>query len=182
MGSRGGKIRTSFVGVDGHRRETGFCSSTFVSTPIGYGAPPQPTSTGDTLLIRGTGRFENGCPRTRYGPIFNRLLCPLDETITFLPRLQSRHHQHGASRKPRIAVTYAEMETTGLAHTGTPAHRHTEELRHSRRKRRLTGQTPDPRVRLHRVCRNCNAMKFGAFDHIDCNLVPLDRPASSLSR
>src|ERR1700759_1380860 len=33
--------------------------------------------TGDTLLIRGTGRtdFQNGCQRAQYESIFNRLLC-----------------------------------------------------------------------------------------------------------
>jgi sulfur dioxygenase len=41
--------------------------------------------TGDTLLIRGTGRtdFQNGCPRMQYESIFNRLLRLPDETMVF---------------------------------------------------------------------------------------------------
>ena len=41
--------------------------------------------TGDTLLIRGTGRtdFQNGCPRAQYESIFHRLLRLPDETMVF---------------------------------------------------------------------------------------------------
>lgn len=41
--------------------------------------------TGDTLLIRGTGRtdFQNGCPRAQYESIFNRLLRLPEETLVF---------------------------------------------------------------------------------------------------
>ena len=41
--------------------------------------------TGDTLLIRGTGRtdFQNGCPRMQYDLIFNRLLRLPDDTMVF---------------------------------------------------------------------------------------------------
>ena len=41
--------------------------------------------TGDTLLIRGTGRtdFQNGCARAQYDSIFNRLLKLPDETLVF---------------------------------------------------------------------------------------------------
>jgi sulfur dioxygenase len=41
--------------------------------------------TGDTLLIRGTGRtdFQNGDPRTQYDSIFNKLLKLPDETMVF---------------------------------------------------------------------------------------------------
>ena len=41
--------------------------------------------TGDTLLIRGTGRtdFQNGDPRAQYDSIFNRLLRLPDETMVF---------------------------------------------------------------------------------------------------
>ncbi|MEO8715779.1 MAG: MBL fold metallo-hydrolase [Acetobacteraceae bacterium] len=41
--------------------------------------------TGDTLLIRGTGRtdFQNGDPRAQYESIFNRLLRLPDETLVF---------------------------------------------------------------------------------------------------
>jgi glyoxylase-like metal-dependent hydrolase (beta-lactamase superfamily II)/rhodanese-related sulfurtransferase len=41
--------------------------------------------TGDTLLIRGTGRtdFQNGCARAQYDSIFNRLLKLPDETMVF---------------------------------------------------------------------------------------------------
>src|SRR6195952_1507845 len=41
--------------------------------------------TGDTLLIRGTGRtdFQNGCARAQYDSLFNRLLRLPDETMVF---------------------------------------------------------------------------------------------------
>src|SRR4051795_1321334 len=41
--------------------------------------------TGDTLLIRGTGRtdFQNGDPRQQYDSIFNKLLLLPDETLVF---------------------------------------------------------------------------------------------------
>ena len=41
--------------------------------------------TGDTLMIRGTGRtdFQNGCARAQYDSIFNRLLKLPDETMVF---------------------------------------------------------------------------------------------------
>jgi glyoxylase-like metal-dependent hydrolase (beta-lactamase superfamily II)/rhodanese-related sulfurtransferase len=41
--------------------------------------------TGDTLLIRGTGRtdFQNGCARAQYESIFNRLLRLPDDTMVF---------------------------------------------------------------------------------------------------
>ena len=41
--------------------------------------------TGDTLLIRGTGRtdFQNGDPRAQYESIFNKLLKLPDETMVF---------------------------------------------------------------------------------------------------
>jgi sulfur dioxygenase len=41
--------------------------------------------TGDTLLIRGTGRtdFQNGDPRAQYDSIFNRLLTLPDETLVY---------------------------------------------------------------------------------------------------
>jgi sulfur dioxygenase len=41
--------------------------------------------TGDTLLIRGTGRtdFQNGDPRAQYDSIFNKLLKLADETLVF---------------------------------------------------------------------------------------------------
>lgn len=41
--------------------------------------------TGDTLLIRGTGRtdFQNGCAKAQYDSIFNRLLKLPDETMVF---------------------------------------------------------------------------------------------------
>src|SRR5271166_746447 len=41
--------------------------------------------TGDTLLIRGTGRtdLQNGCARAQYDSIFNRLLRLPDETLVF---------------------------------------------------------------------------------------------------
>ena len=41
--------------------------------------------TGDTLLIRGTGRtdFQNGSPDAQYDSIFNRLLRLPDETLVY---------------------------------------------------------------------------------------------------
>ncbi len=46
---------------------------------------PDRVFTGDTLLIRGTGRtdFQNGDPRDQYESIFNRLLRLPDETMVF---------------------------------------------------------------------------------------------------
>src|SRR6202046_478416 len=46
---------------------------------------PDRVFTGDTLLIRGTGRtdFQNRCPRAQYDSIFNRLLRLPDETMVF---------------------------------------------------------------------------------------------------
>jgi glyoxylase-like metal-dependent hydrolase (beta-lactamase superfamily II)/rhodanese-related sulfurtransferase len=46
---------------------------------------PDRVFTGDTLLIRGTGRtdFQNGDPRAQYESIFNRLLRLPDETMVF---------------------------------------------------------------------------------------------------
>ena len=58
---------------------------------------PDRVFTGDTLLIRGTGRtdFQNGDPRAQYESIFNRLLRLPDETMVFpAARLQRRHRQH----------------------------------------------------------------------------------------
>lgn len=41
--------------------------------------------TGDTLLIRGTGRtdFQNGDPVAQYGSLFNKLLCLPDDTLVY---------------------------------------------------------------------------------------------------
>jgi len=46
---------------------------------------PDRVFTGDTLLIRGTGRtdFQNGDPRAQYDSIFNKLLRLPDETLVF---------------------------------------------------------------------------------------------------
>jgi sulfur dioxygenase len=46
---------------------------------------PDRVFTGDTLLIRGTGRtdFQNGDPRAQYESIFNRLLSLPDDTMVF---------------------------------------------------------------------------------------------------
>src|SRR6202020_2354397 len=46
---------------------------------------PDRVFTGDTLLIRGTGRtdFQNGDPRAQYASIFHRLLRLPDETMVF---------------------------------------------------------------------------------------------------
>ena len=57
--------------------------------------------TGDTLLIRGTGRtdFQNGDPRAQYNSIFNKLMKLPDETLVYPgARLQGRdrlHHRRG---------------------------------------------------------------------------------------
>ena len=65
--------------------------------------------TGDTLLIRGTGRtdFQNGDPRAQYDSIFNKLLKLPDETHG-VPgaRLQGRdrlHHRRGEGVQPAPA-------------------------------------------------------------------------------
>ena len=53
--------------------------------------------TGDTLLIRGTGRtdFQNGIARAQYDSLFSKLLKLPDETLVFPgPRLQGRHGLH----------------------------------------------------------------------------------------
>ena len=53
--------------------------------------------TGDTLLIRGTGRtdFQNGDPVAQFDSLFNKLLTLPDETPGLSrPRLQGRHRQH----------------------------------------------------------------------------------------
>ena len=51
----------------------------------GLGALRDRVFTGDTLLIRGTGRtdFQNGDPRAQYDSIFNKLLRLPDETMIF---------------------------------------------------------------------------------------------------
>ena len=62
---------------------------------------PDRVFTGDTLLIRGTGRtdFQNGDPRQQYDSIFSRLLKLPDETLVYPgARLQGRHgldHRRG---------------------------------------------------------------------------------------
>ena len=58
---------------------------------------PDRVFTGDTLLIRGTGRtdFQNGDPRAQYESIFGRLLKLPDETLVYPgARLQGRHRLH----------------------------------------------------------------------------------------
>jgi glyoxylase-like metal-dependent hydrolase (beta-lactamase superfamily II)/rhodanese-related sulfurtransferase len=70
--------------------------------------------TGDTLLIRGTGRtdFQNGCPRAQYDSIFNRLLKLPDETLVY-----PAHDYKGdtvstiaeeRAHNPRLQVTCAD--------------------------------------------------------------------------
>ena len=48
---------------------------------------PDRVFTGDTLLIRGTGRtdFQNGDPRAQYDSLFGKLLKLPDETLIFRP-------------------------------------------------------------------------------------------------
>ena len=58
---------------------------------------PDRVFTGDTLLIRGTGRtdFQNGDARAQYESIFNRLLKLPDDTLVYPgARLQRRYGQH----------------------------------------------------------------------------------------
>ena len=58
---------------------------------------PDRVFTGDTLLIRGTGRtdFQNGDPRAQYESIFGRLLkLPDDDAGLSRARLQGRHRLH----------------------------------------------------------------------------------------
>ena len=53
--------------------------------------------TGDTLLIRGTGRtdFQNGDARAQYDSIFNRLLKLPDETLVYPAHdYKGRHREH----------------------------------------------------------------------------------------
>ena len=62
--------------------------------------------TGDTLLIRGTGRtdFQNGDPRAQYQSLFGKLLKLADETLVYPgARLQGRHgvdHRRGEALQP----------------------------------------------------------------------------------
>ena len=66
--------------------------------------------TGDTLLIRGTGRtdFQNGNPRAQYESLFGKLLRLPDETLVYPgARLQGRHghhHRRGEGYNPRLQV------------------------------------------------------------------------------
>ena len=65
--------------------------------------------TGDTLLIRGTGRtdFQNGDPRAQYDSIFNKLLKLPDETMVFpgarLQRRDGLDHRRGEGVQPAPA-------------------------------------------------------------------------------
>ncbi len=65
--------------------------------------------TGDTLLIRGTGRtdFQNGDPRMQYESLFGKLLRLPDETLVYPgARLQGRdglHHRRGEALQPAPA-------------------------------------------------------------------------------
>jgi glyoxylase-like metal-dependent hydrolase (beta-lactamase superfamily II) len=72
--------------------------------------------TGDTLLIRGTGRtdFQNGDARAQYDSIFNKLLKLPDETLVY-----PAHDYKGESQWAHGAVT-AERAHAGL---DTTAHR-----------------------------------------------------------
>ena len=58
--------------------------------------------TGDTLLIRGTGRtdFQNGDARAQYDSLFKQLLKLPDDTLVYPgARLQGRHRQHHRRRE-----------------------------------------------------------------------------------
>ena len=59
-------------------------SSRYVNVPFGSFMPDR-VFTGDTLLIRGTGRtdFQNGDPRAQYESLFGRLLKLPNETLVY---------------------------------------------------------------------------------------------------
>ena len=65
--------------------------------------------TGDTLLIRGTGRtdFQNGSAQAQYESLFGKLLKLPEETLVYPgPRLQGRHrlhHRRGEALQPAPA-------------------------------------------------------------------------------
>jgi glyoxylase-like metal-dependent hydrolase (beta-lactamase superfamily II)/rhodanese-related sulfurtransferase len=75
--------------------------------------------TGDTLLIRGTGRtdFQNGDPRAQYDSIFNRLLKLPDETLVYPAHdykgdtvsTIGEERRHNPRLKVRSADEYAEL-------------------------------------------------------------------------
>ena len=79
---------------------------------------PDRVFTGDTLLIRGTGRtdFQNGDPRAQYKSIFNRLLRLPDETMVFPgPRLQRRHRQHDRRGEALQSAASGEVAWTSTS-------------------------------------------------------------------
>ena len=61
--------------------------------------------TGDTLLIRGTGRtdFQNGDPRAQYESIFNKLMKLPEETLVY-PRTTTRARASRPSARRRIST------------------------------------------------------------------------------
>ena len=75
--------------------------------------------TGDTLLIRGTGRtdFQNGDSRAQYNSIFNKLLRLPDETLVFPgARLQRRH---GFDHRGRTRLQSAPARSNRSMSTST---------------------------------------------------------------
>ena len=85
--------------------------------------------TGDTLLIRGTGRtdFQNGDSRAQYESIFSRLLRLPDETLVYPgARLQGRHGQHdrrgegAATRACRCARSTEYVDADGQPQPAQP--------------------------------------------------------------
>src|SRR5215813_3133903 len=87
---------------------------------------PDRVFTGDTLLIRGTGRtdFQNGDPRAQYDSLFGRLLRLPDETLVF-----PAHDYKGdtvstiAEEKacnPRLQVTSVEEYVDLMSHLNLP--------------------------------------------------------------
>ena len=59
--------------------------------------------TGDTLLIRGTGRtdFQNGDPRAQYDSIFNKLLSLPEETWCSRPMTTRARRSRPSARRRR---------------------------------------------------------------------------------
>ena len=82
--------------------------------------------TGDTLLIRGTGRtdFQNGCSIAQYDSIFNKLLTLPERTIVY-----PAHDYHGHTSSsiweernfnPRLQVSSAEEYASVMANLNLP--------------------------------------------------------------
>ena len=74
--------------------------------------------TGDTLLIRGTGRtdFQNGDPRAQYNSIFNKLLKLPDDTLVYPgARLQGRDRSRPSARRRRSTRACRSSRSTSTS-------------------------------------------------------------------